>query len=162
VVLVRDIIAFNVRAGRYLVSVLDSLGYRARLKTFPPEAQDRATAAVTSGRFQSGINGWIADYPAPSDFIDVWFSCRSPLRSLEARFCDPDVQKLIDLAVQTQTYDPASAPDLWASADRAIVDAAPWVPLLTPLSVNFVSKRVGNYQDSQPYSGVLLDQLWVR
>jgi len=161
-VLVRDSNSSDVPAGRYLVSVLDSLGYRARLKSFPAGAHDQMSAAVTSGRFQSGINGWVADYPAPSDFIDVWFSCGSPLRGGEARFCDPDVQGLIDRAIQAQTYDPASAPELWASADRAIVDAAPWVPFVTPLSVNFVSSRVGNYQDSQPYSGVLLDQLWVR
>ena len=43
-----------------------------------------------------------------------------------------------------------------------MVDRAAVVPLITHKSLDFVSKRVGNYQ-SNPYPvGVLLDQLWVR
>jgi peptide/nickel transport system substrate-binding protein len=35
------------------------------------------------------------------------------------------------------------------------------VPLLNPKQVDFVSRRVGDYQYS-PQWGVLLDRLWVR
>ena len=38
---------------------------------------------------------------------------------------------------------------------------APWVPLLSIRHVNFVSKRVGNYQFN-PVMFALLDQMWVR
>ena len=52
---------------------------------------------------------------------------------------------------------------LAARIDREIVDRAPWVPLFTPRSVDFVSNRVGNYQaNTSASSSVLLDQLWVR
>jgi hypothetical protein len=40
----------------------------------------------------------------------------------------------------------------WASA---------WVPLIGEHAIDFVSARVRNYQ-SQPYWGVIADQLWLR
>ena len=39
---------------------------------------------------------------------------------------------------------------------------APWVPLIASKDVNFLSKRVGNYQYSPDGIGMLIDQLWVR
>jgi hypothetical protein len=48
-----------------------------------------------------------------------------------------------------------------ARIDRQLVDRAPWVPLFTPRTSFFVSKRVGNWQ-FHPYLLVLLDQIWVR
>ena len=35
-------------------------------------------------------------------------------------------------------------------------------PLFTPKQVDFLSKRVGNYQYSPSGLGMLIDQLWVR
>ena len=37
-----------------------------------------------------------------------------------------------------------------------------WVPLIATKDVNFLSKRVGNYQFSPDGMGLLIDQLWVR
>jgi peptide/nickel transport system substrate-binding protein len=59
------------------------------------------------------------------------------------------------------TTDPYAANLFWSKIDHAIVDRAPVIPLITHKSLDFVSKRVGDY-DSDPLSGVLLDQLWVR
>jgi peptide/nickel transport system substrate-binding protein len=36
------------------------------------------------------------------------------------------------------------------------------VPLFTPKQVDFLSKRVGNYQYSPSRMGMLIDQLWIR
>ncbi len=151
--------------GRYLTSVLDKLGYNATFKGFA--SFDRyAREADSSANVQAAVSNWYADYPAPSDFINPLLSCsafvpHSTANLNEARFCDPTVQKLIDQALQTQTNEPASAPALWARTDHAIVDQAPWVPLVNRLGVDIVSARVGNYQRN-PQFGVLLDQLWVR
>jgi ABC-type transport system substrate-binding protein len=41
-----------------------------------------------------------------------------------------------------------------------VTDAAPWVPLFTPVATSLVSKRIGNYQ-FHPQLGLLFDQLWV-
>ena len=68
---------------------------------------------------------------------------------------------MIDRAIQVQADDPAASGALWAEIDRAIVDQAPYLWLVNPITVEFVSERVGNYQFSLQW-GVLLNQLWVR
>jgi peptide/nickel transport system substrate-binding protein len=60
-----------------------------------------------------------------------------------------------------QLSDPTGSRALWQRVDREITDASPWVPLMVTKDVNFLSKRVGNYQYS-PQTGMLIDQLWVR
>jgi peptide/nickel transport system substrate-binding protein len=60
-----------------------------------------------------------------------------------------------------QLSDPTGSRALWQRVDRELTDAAPWVPLMVTKDVNFLSKRVGNYQYS-PQNGMLIDQLWVR
>ncbi len=57
--------------------------------------------------------------------------------------------------------DPSAADTLWVRADRRIVSQAAAVPLVSPGTVQVVSRRVGGYQDN-PQWGVLLDQLWLR
>ena len=57
------------------------------------------------------------------------------------------------------TKSPAAA-RLWAKADREFTDQAPVVPFVTPSQIDFVSRRVGNYQYGACV-GALLDQLWV-
>ena len=57
--------------------------------------------------------------------------------------------------------DPTGSRALWQRVDREITDASPWVLLVASKDVNFLSKRVGNYEYS-PEMGMLIDQLWVR
>ncbi len=68
---------------------------------------------------------------------------------------------MIDRAILMQLEDPAAAGELWSEIDRAIVDQAPYVWLVNPIAVEFVSERVGNYQ-LRPQWGMLLNQLWVQ
>jgi peptide/nickel transport system substrate-binding protein len=42
-----------------------------------------------------------------------------------------------------------------------VTDRAPYVALLNPRRVDYVSARVGNYEFN-PQVGTLFDQLWVR
>ena len=76
-------------------------------------------------------------------------------------FCDRTVDAEIARAQKIQITDPYAAVGAWALIENQLVDLAPWVPLVTPWSDDFVSQRVGNYQYN-PALGVLLDQLWVR
>jgi len=76
-------------------------------------------------------------------------------------FCDRRIEASIQRALALQTTDPYLANQLWARVDHAIVDQAPLVPLFSHRQVDFVSRRVGNYQFN-PQWGLLLDQLWVR
>ena len=64
-------------------------------------------------------------------------------------------------AGKLQASDAAAASALWTRIDAEIVDRAPWIPLVNPSAIQFLSERVGNFQ-YQIASGVLLEQLWVR
>jgi YVTN family beta-propeller protein len=158
---------FPARAGRYFVSLLKQLGYRASEKVIPPGTSSYfGTVSDSRTRAQIGFAGWAADYPAASAFINVLLTCKSfhPASADQvniAEFCDRDIDAKIKRALALQANDPAAAGPLWAAVDRSIVDKAPWVPTHTSKVLSFVSKRIGNYQYN-PQWGVLLDQFWVR
>jgi YVTN family beta-propeller protein len=148
----------------YLVRLLKKLGYRANLHAV---SIDRffAEAEKSDSKIQISIDGWAADFPAPSGFFFPLLSCRSfhqSPTSNSAEFCDPHVDKLASEALAARLTDPAAARRSWAQVDRIITDQAPYVPFYNGTSAAaFVSSRVGNYQTSPQY-GPLLDQMWVR
>jgi peptide/nickel transport system substrate-binding protein len=49
----------------------------------------------------------------------------------------------------------------WGEIDHAIMMKSPVVPVLHPKIIDFVSKRVGNYQFSKQFY-MLVGQLWVQ
>jgi hypothetical protein len=67
----------------------------------------------------------------------------------------------MNLADAQQTTNPAQAATTWATVDKAVTFAAPWVPLANLNNVDFLSARVTNYQYN-PFFGILLDQLQIR
>jgi YVTN family beta-propeller protein len=158
---------FNDRAdeavGSYLVQLLKDLGYQAKL-----HASRRYYTATFNirNKIQVGVSGWLADFPAASDFFLPDLSCHSfyidPTNTNnQAGFCDPQVDKLVSQAQAVQLTDPAYARRLWAQVDRIVTNQAPWAPVYDESYSGFVSARVGNYQDS-PFYGPLVDQMWVR
>jgi peptide/nickel transport system substrate-binding protein len=139
--------------------LLRSLGYRPRLKRISDIAYLQLRPSDRRRRAQAGLMSWFADFPAASNFIDTFFSCRASANWSE--FCDRGIDSRIRRAIALQSTDPYLANQLWAELDAAIVDQAPFVPLVTLKQVDIVSRRVGNYQFHTQW-GVLLDQLWVR
>jgi ABC-type transport system substrate-binding protein len=151
--------------GRYVVSVLDKLGYRASLRIL---GQNRYWGLLgdSRDRVQAGFFPWSQDYPVPSDFVGPLLSCgsflpASPANLNTAEFCDPRIDAQAQHAHTLQLRAPAAAVGRWAAIDRELVDEAPWVPLYNPRDLTVLSARVGNYQ-FHPYWSLLLDQLWVR
>jgi peptide/nickel transport system substrate-binding protein len=150
--------------ARFLVPVLNRLGYRASLRVLPLSHYFRY---ISDSRHHAQVGPvfYSVDYPAPRDFLELLHSCRSftpadPMNLNWSEFCDPGADRLMDRAQRLQVTDPASANALWARADRRIVDQAAVLAVDNPQSVDVVSRRVGNYQFS-PLWGVLLDQLWL-
>jgi hypothetical protein len=78
-----------------------------------------------------------------------------------AFYRNPAADHLTNLADSQQATDPAQAAATWASVDRTVTYAAPWVTLANLNNVDFLSARIANYQYN-PFLGVLLDQLQVR
>jgi peptide/nickel transport system substrate-binding protein len=153
--------------GRYVVSVLDRLGFRASLRVM----ENAASVGVgdlgdSSKRPQIGWFTWFQDHPTPSNFIEPLLTCRAFVpRSRDnlnvAELCDRHIDADVRRADAQLQRDPAAAGELWSRIDRELVDRAPWVPLYNPRTVTVLGPRVGNYE-YHPFWNVLLDQLWVR
>ena len=152
--------------GRYLVSVLNQLGYRASLQVITEWNAYNRRLYDSRQRMQVGWFAWYQDYPAPSDFISPLLACHSfvpdnPGNLNAAEFCNQRIDAQATQALALQPSAPSAAGSLWARIDQEIVGQAPWVPVYNPRSLVVLSRRVGNYQ-FDPYWSVLIDQLWVR
>ena len=140
-----------------LARALRSLDYRVTLRDAGEKYFERIGDPATHA--QAGVYGWVADYPSPSNFLDL-FSCRTQSQSL-SRFCDPAADSLSRRAGELQARDPRTADALWARAERRMLRAAPAVPLYNPVDSNVVSTRLRNDQYHPQYT-LLPDQAWVR
>lgn len=156
---------FKLATGRYFVSLLDALGYRAQLRTYPDDQSYYRQVGQSASGTQIGFFGWAADYPAGSAFFQPLFSCAAyrptqPFNLNAAGFCDPEIDGEIASATAMQNVNTAVANQAWERIDREVTDQGPWIPLVNPLAVHLLSNRVGNYQ-AHPAFGIPLDQLWV-
>ena len=112
------------------------------------------------------ITQWYQDYPAASDFLNILFGCASFNPGSDSSinitgFCDKDIQAKMDAALAQGVTDPEGANKVWAEVDKEVTDKAPMAALFTPKHVDFVSKRVGNFQfNSQFYW--MINQSWVQ
>jgi peptide/nickel transport system substrate-binding protein len=157
--------------GRFMVSVLDSLGYRARLKAFPlgPSGIVGYFNSVLDSRrrVQTAYYGWSSDFPSDRSFIEPLFNCTAfapgdpSATSNASGLCNHLIDAQIARAAAVQAQDPAAASLVWQKLERTILELAPMVPTYNRQNVDFVSERVGNYQ-YHPQWGPLLDQLWVK
>lgn len=142
-----------------LVQTLKQLGYRTSVELFSPGEYFNATSLpldTRAGQAEAAVGGWIADYPAPSNVMNGVFPCSVNLYS-----CDPATDRKLRETLQLQTRDSRAANRAWARLDRELADQAIVVPVINPKVVDFVSKRVRNYQ-RHPLFGMLISQVWVR
>jgi peptide/nickel transport system substrate-binding protein len=158
-----------VRFGRYLVSLLRTLGYRSVLVARPAHPTNGARdyfSLVSDPRTgaQIGLSQWTPDYPSPAEFFKPLLTCgalRAAGGSNFSRFCDPRIDRAIARADRLDRAASPAAAAAWAQVDRAVVDEAPLVPLVAQRQVTLVSHRVGNYEFNPVLGGVLIDQLWI-
>jgi YVTN family beta-propeller protein len=140
-------------SARYIVSVLDRLGYPTRVKpfsvndtTYLPRLADSRTSP------QAYFFNWTPNYPAASEFLGPQFwSCKSFVpgstsNSNLSEFCDPRFDATVRSALAAEAGKSPTAAQLWAKADRQFTDQAPTVNLATPSQTDLVSRRVGDYQ----------------
>jgi YVTN family beta-propeller protein len=154
--------------GRYVVSILNQLGFHASLKVVGgAPAAYFGTVGDSRRRVQIGFSGWAADYPSPAGFLRPLFSCAGfvPANAAAstnwAEFCDPEVDLLLKTALALQTENPPAATIVWLAAERAVLARAPIAPMWNGRQVDFVSSRLGNYQFN-PEFGFLLGQARVK
>jgi peptide/nickel transport system substrate-binding protein len=147
--------AVSKAVGTYLQSVLTTLGYKAELKPISSNIQF-TYIQNTKNKVQISVSQWYQDYPAASDFLYVLFSCDNFHEGSDSSinisgFCDKDIDAKMKDAMKTAISDPTKAEAMWADVDKAVTDQAPAVFMFTPKHVDFVSKRLGNFQFNPQY-----------
>ena len=155
----------NKAFGLYFVDLLDDLGYEASAQFLASDIQ-YPYAQNSKNNVQFAWSVWYADYPAASAFLPVLLSCESfhPNSNSNpniSQFCDKGIDATMDEAAAKAVADPDGADELWAQADRAVTDQAPWVAMFTPKLLDFTSKRVKGFQ-FHPQWGFLLAQASVQ
>jgi peptide/nickel transport system substrate-binding protein len=133
-------------------ATLRRLGYRVSVRHFATD--DKFFAALYTDRnIDAAVSGWSQDYPAPSNFFGAINCPNTPA------FCSKAYQQQIARASAAASASGSNDP--WVKLDRNVTDRAIVVPFLNLKAIDFVSKRVGNYQH-HPEFDLLIDQLWVR
>ncbi len=156
----------NASIGEYVQSVLNDIGYKAKVNKLSGNIQF-TYIQNTKNKVQISLSSWYQDYPAASDFINVLLSCAGFHPGSDSSinisgYCDKTTEAGIAQALRTgQTSGLAAAEPQWGKLDAQIMGQAPVAPLITPKLVDFTSKRVGNYQFSKQFY-MLVDQLWVQ
>jgi peptide/nickel transport system substrate-binding protein len=151
--------------GVYMQSVLTELGYVADVK---PISQNIQFTYIqnTNNKVQVSVSQWYQDYPAASDFLNILFGCASFAPGSDssiniAGYCNKDVDAKMQKALALGVTDPEAANKLWAEVDKSVTDDSAAAALFTPKHLDFVSKRVGNFQfNSQFYW--MVTQSWVQ
>ena len=140
----------------YVGAVLRSLGYRPTVRSATLGSINEAMYR----RFQLNTNGdWLADYPDPSSYFPLFFTCRGG--NSNGFVCNPARDRQMQTAELRELASPNAANALWTSIDHTLTNQAVWVPTVNQHEVDLVSKRLGNYEFN-PVWGYLADQSWVR
>ncbi len=165
VTLIGDDKAVPKALATYMQGVLRDLGYDASLKVVSHNIQF-TYIQNTNNNVQISVTDWYADYPAPSDFLNVLYGCDSFHPGSDssinmAGWCDKKVDGDMKEALKTAVTDPAAANKMWAKIDQEITDAAPAVALFQPKRVDVLSQRVGNVMFNDTYH-VIFSQAWVQ
>jgi ABC-type transport system substrate-binding protein/streptogramin lyase len=157
--------SFVAAETRAVLRALRALGYDTSIQTLSVD-EYFPTVADSRNRAQVGAFGWVADFPSPSNFLTDLFSCASFRPANEsnvnyAGFCDPGLDTLMRRASRLQAAQPDVSDELWARAERRLLNAAPLIPIDNRVATFLASERLRNDQ-YHPLWGRMLEQAWVR
>jgi peptide/nickel transport system substrate-binding protein len=149
------------KAAQYMASVLDSLGYKATVKTLD-ESVYWDTISTQKGDPQMAFVQFDQDYPEGQDFIDVQLNGENIANvgnQVHSNIDVPALNKRMDAAKQLPLGPKRDAQ--WASIDAAMMKTeAPWVPFMNRNLPKYVSTRLkglvfnGTYYEMFP-------EMWI-
>ncbi len=148
-------------AAQYMASVLDSLGYKATVKTLDEGVYYDTVAAQTTDPAVS-YNDWNQDFPEAEDFVDLLFNGEKITKVGNNNGSNIDVPALnrqMDAARATP-IGPARE-HRWAELDAALMkDYAPIVPFMNRQFPKFVSPQLQGLVFNGTYYE-LFPSMWV-
>ncbi len=119
------------KASAYLVSVLNSIGLKAKEKIINA-AVYWTTVGNQATKAQIGFADWFQDYPHPLDWFDVLLNGNRITQTHNthyANFDDPTVNSEIE-ALKKEPSLTSSVNDRWKKVDNDVMEQAPWAPFM--------------------------------
>ena len=150
----------NPESGRILESVqgfLARAGIEVKIVTREWSAFKQAVDRGTPDAFYLD---WFADYPEAGNFlVPLFHSENRGGGGNRAGFADAAVDSILDIA--SGVSDPAARWELYAEAEKMVMEAAPWIFLWFPVRYEVVSHRLEGYEtpvifNGQRFTGVSL------
>jgi peptide/nickel transport system substrate-binding protein len=127
---------------QYLVSVLDSIGFRAEEKVVTAGSY-WTTIGNEKTRAQIGFANWVQDFPHPLDWFGLLDGStitpthNSNYANFDVGWANREIEALTRPRKLTRKVD-----GRWASLDRKVMRLAPWAPFLNQEGTDFFSARV--------------------
>jgi peptide/nickel transport system substrate-binding protein len=118
-------------AGQYLVSVLNSIGLKAKLEEINA-AVYLTTVGNQTTKAQVGFAAWYQDYPHPLDWFDVLLNgdrITATHNNNYANFDDSAINAKIEALKKEPTLT-SSVNSQWAQVEKMTMEQAPWAPYL--------------------------------
>ena len=133
----------NDEAAEYLASVLEKIGFDAKVKVVNSDNYFSIVGNESTPDVDVGYASWFQDYPNPNDFFQ-------PLLSEEAitptdasnlgRFADPKLSGEIERLAEQPLGPKQEA--AYADLDREFMEQAPWIPYGNATAATFVSSAI--------------------
>ena len=157
--------AFAVAMGAYLQSMLNRIGYVASLRALDFNIQYNYIQN-SNNKVQISITDQSADYPAASDFLEIFVACSAFRPGSDASlnfsgYCDKGLDARMHAADALSLVDRSKGNAAWAAIDREVTDLSLTAPLFQDNWVDLTSQRLGNYTFSQALH-MLFAKVWVR
>lgn len=155
----------NKSMGQYVQSVLTEIGYKAVLKPVSGNIQF-TYIQNTKNKVNISISQWYQDFPAAMDFLYILLGCESFTPGSDssiniAGYCNKANNLRMSDAMALGVTDQVAADKEWGAIDKTIMDDAPVAVAFTPKGIDFLSKRVKNYNFSKQFY-MLVSQLQVK
>ena len=153
----------NVNRGQIMRFNLEAMGLKAKTEPIP-SAQLFSRAGDKKGNYDLLAIGWQADYPDPSNFINVLLDGRNipneGSSNNAALFNSPKFNKLMDKAALLAGDARYAA---YGKLDVQLMkEAAPWAPYINSNNRMLVSSRISNLIYNEANTNVALNALVIK
>jgi peptide/nickel transport system substrate-binding protein len=131
------------KAGDYLTSVLNSIGFKAKEKIINA-AVYWTTVGNQATKAQIGFADWFQDYPHPLDWFDVLLNGERITATHNNNYADFD-DKAINAKIDALKKQPTLTESVnaqWATVDKAVMEQAPWAPFLNRQFTDFFNSDI--------------------
>jgi len=154
----------NINRGQVMRFNLEAMGFKAKTEAIPSSQLFTRSGDKKNGNYDVLWIGWQADYPDPSNFINVLLDGRQiPAEGSSnnaALFNSPKFNALMDKA-NLLSGDARFA--AYGNLDLQIMkEAAPWAPLINANNRILVSSRIGNVVYNEANTNLALNAMTIK